>query len=298
MGTKETIIRTLKGVLLSLLLHLLLLLLFVVTFKKVVLRPPPLAKEEKIALNLSQFMPPSPKPIAAHAPITPPRAKPVEKKPNKVPTAKPIVKKKILDQKKRLAVPQKDNSENNATKITKKQVKKIRNNIFQTKATRHTAKPTIKSTRPKSPISKASKDPLANALMGSGTSMYRATKSNNSNQTGNMINQLYGREFDGFSQVQKEFIRDNLGTIHRITQNTLSRNGYPDVAIQTKQEGTNIVSFNLHPNGDITNLQLKRPIGYAALDENTLEVIRIAYKEYPRPAKTTKIVFYVQYLLH
>ena len=279
-------------------LHLLLLLLFVVTFKKAVLRSPPLAKEEKIALNLSQFTPPSPKPIATPAPITPPPAKPVEKKPNKAQTAKPIVKKKTLDQKKRLFVPQKDNHENNATKIIKKQVKKIQKKIVQKKATQHTAKQTIKPTRPKSAIPKASNDPLANALMGSGTSMYRATKPNNSNHTDNMINQLYGREFDGFSQVQKEFIRDNLGTIHRITQNTLSRNGYPDVAIQTGQEGTNIVSFNLHPNGDITNLQLKRPIGYAALDENTLEVIRIAYKEYPRPAKTTKIVFYVQYHLH
>ncbi|MDQ1325577.1 MAG: periplasmic protein TonB [Campylobacterota bacterium] len=128
--------------------------------------------------------------------------------------------------------------------------------------------------------------------------MYRTTKSNHSNQTDNMINQLYGKEFDGFSQIQKEFIRDNLNSIHRITQSTLSRNGYPGVAIQTGQEGTNIVSFDLHPNGDITNLQLKKPIGYAALDENTLEVIRIAYKDYPRPAKTTKIVFYVRYSLH
>ncbi|MCD6653473.1 MAG: TonB family protein [Sulfurovum sp.] len=297
MGTKETIIRTLKGVLLSLLLHLLLLLLFVVVFKKVELPPAPLAQERKIALNLSRFTPPSSRPAATPAPTIPSLAKPVEKKPNKVQAVKPPVKEKPLDQKKRLVAPKSQNGENNATKVTKKQVKKIQKKIVQTKAIQRTAKQTIKQTRPKRPISKASNDPLANALMGSGTSMYRTTKPNTSNQTDTMINQLYGREFDGFNQVQKEFIRDNLGAIHRITQRTLSRNGYPDVAIQTRQEGTNIVSFDLHPNGDITNLQLKRSIGYAALDENTLEVIRIAYKEYPRPAKTTKIVFYVHYHL-
>ena len=113
-----------------------------------------------------------------------------------------------------------------------------------------------------------------------------------------MIQRLYGSEFDTYSQTQKKFIKNNLGTIHRITQRTLSMNGYPEIAVRTGQQGTNIVSFYLHPNGDISNLRLKRDIGYQALDQNTLDVIRIAYKDYPLPNKKTRIIFHVQYSLY
>jgi len=112
-------IRTVKGILLSLLLHLLVLLLFVVTFKEVV--SPPHSKEQKISLNLSQFVPPP-----AHKPIvTPPipKPQPVVEKPLKkpvkkevTPTPTPVVKKKLLDEKKRLVVEKKESKENNVTK--------------------------------------------------------------------------------------------------------------------------------------------------------------------------------------
>jgi TonB family protein len=148
---------------------------------------------------------------------------------------------------------------------------------------------------------KRSKDPLANMLMGSGTSMYPSQPKRRSGVGSygkKMIKKLYGAEFNTFSPAQKNFIRHNLNAISRITQRTLSRNGYPSVAIRTKQEGTNVVSFYLHPNGDISGLRLKRKLGYAALDQNTLKVIRLAYKNYPLPNKKTKIVFYVNYSLY
>jgi len=148
---------------------------------------------------------------------------------------------------------------------------------------------------------KRSKDPLANMLMGSGTPMHpkkRRTSSNAGTYGEQMIKKLYGPEFNTYSPTQKKFIRNNLSTIHRITQNTLTRNGYPSIAIRTNQQGTNVVSFYLHPNGDISGLRLKTPIGYAALDQNTLDVIRIAYKDYPLPNKKTRIVFYVTYRLY
>jgi TonB family protein len=112
-----------------------------------------------------------------------------------------------------------------------------------------------------------------------------------------LIQKLYGTSFDSFTPIQKKFIVDKLGSIHHITQSTLTRRGYPAgaVAMQTGQEGENIVSFDLHPNGDISNLRLEREIGYRALDENTLQTIRIAYKDYPYPTETTHIVFYVEY---
>jgi len=112
------------------------------------------------------------------------------------------------------------------------------------------------------------------------------------------VRRLYGKEFLAFTPTQKKFIKDNLNIIQQITQQALTRRGYPDEAGRTGQEGTNIVSFNLHPNGDISNLRLKSRIGYRALDDNTLTLIKVAYKDYPYPSTTTKIVFYVTYSIY
>ena len=139
-----------------------------------------------------------------------------------------------------------------------------------------------------------SNDPLANAIMSASTSM-SPTKSRRPAMR--MIKQFYGSEFNSFTKTQKRFIEKNLGSIYQITQRTLTRNGYPSVAAKTHQQGTQIVTFYLHPNGRITGLKLKKRIGYASLDKNTLRVIRIAYKDYPRPKTKTKITFYVEYSL-
>jgi len=112
------------------------------------------------------------------------------------------------------------------------------------------------------------------------------------------IRKLYGSEFHNFTPTQKKFIEDNLETIQTITQRTLTRRGYPKGAGETGQEGTNVVTFYLHPNGDISNLRLKTRIGYRALDENTLSLIRVAYMDYPYPSTTTKITFYVKYSIY
>jgi len=295
-----------------LLLHLLIVLLFILTFEKVVFAPPP-SKEQKITLNLSRFVPPPPAPkplvtppIPKPDPIKPPATQPVAKKPvKKVTTPAPTVKKKLLNDKKPLFVEKKESEENNLTKVTpnKKQVKKLAKKQVRKRVKRKVVKKKIpkrivKRTKiRKKP--KRSKDPLANALMGAGTSMYPTRRPSASGSSVNrMIRQLYGREFNTFSPSQKKFIKENLGSIHRITQRTLTRNGYPSVALRTQQQGTNVVTFYLHPNGDITGLRLKRRMGYAALDQNTLDVIRIAYKDYPRPKSKTKITFYVKYKLY
>ncbi len=111
------------------------------------------------------------------------------------------------------------------------------------------------------------------------------------------VKRLYGKEFLSFSKNQKKFIEKNLNKIHQITQRVLWQRGYPNGAIsaRTGQQGTNIVSFYLHPNGNISHLRLKKRIGYSALDENTIETIKSAYKDYPYPSQTTKIVFFVEY---
>jgi len=112
------------------------------------------------------------------------------------------------------------------------------------------------------------------------------------------IQKLYGSNFHGFTPTQKKFIEKNLDTIQSITQRVLTQRGYPEGAGRTQQEGTNVVSFNLHPNGTISDLHLKSGIGYRALDDNTLSLIRTAYREYPYPSTTTRIIFYVTYSIY
>jgi TonB family protein len=287
----------------------LLFLLFFVGFPKIKV-PPPAGKEQKISLNLSQFktpppapkpvvVPPQPKPVPVQPPVPKPIVKPIIKPVEKVVKPAPVVKKKLIDDKKRIFVEKVEKEDNNITKTEPKKEKKLAKKEEKKKVQKKkvTKKRVVKKRKPQR---KKSNNPLANALMGSGTSMYPTQRSSASSgsYSARMINQLYGKEFGTFSSTQKKFIKHNLGTIHRITQRTLNRNGYPEVAVRTRQEGTNVVSFYLHPNGDISGLRLKTRIGYAALDNNTLEVIRIAYKDYPLPNQKTKIVFYVQYSIY
>ena len=219
----------------------------------------------------------------------------------KKPEPKPeTVKRKSLDEsKKTFAV--KSTEDNNITKVEPKpEKKKIVKKEIKKEPKKKIEKPqkkVVKKTKPK-----RSKDALANALMGSGTSLYpqRFTPSKDVKDAyaKRMIQQHYGSEFETYTASQKKFIKNNLTTIHRITQRTLTINGYPEIAGQTGQQGMNVVSFYLHPNGDISDLKLRKEIGYEALDKNTLEVIRIAYKDYPLPNKKTKIMFHVQYSLY
>ncbi len=269
-----------------------------------------------MTLNLKQVTtaPPAPKPQPKPKPIVKPK-KPMPVIPPPV-LLKPIVgkkpepktieaprKEKILDVSSK-DFAQKSTEENNLTKA-KKEKKIVKKEVKKKKVVKKRTKPKKIKKAKKAKKTKRSKDPLANFLMGS-TKNFEYTKSpktsrrkSGSGSYGDrMIHNLYGPEFNTYTTTQKKFIRNNLGTIHRITQNTLTRNGYPYVAVRTRQQGTNIVSFYLHPNGDISGLRLKTPIGYATLDNNTLEVIRIAYKDYPLPNKKTRIIFYVTYSLY
>ena len=210
--------------------------------------------------------------------------------------------KKILDaREKTFAL--KSNDENNVTKPAKKVVKKeakkpVKKVVKKTEPKKTQPKRVVQKTPPRKPVQR-SNSALAKSLLAQGSSMspMPSRSSSSGSYASQMIKQLYGGEFNTYSPAQKEFIQNNLGIIHQITQRTLTLNGYPAIAVRTRQQGTNVVSFYLHPNGDITDLRLKRRIGYESLDQNTLEVIRIAYKDYPLPNKKTKIMFYVQYSL-
>lgn len=109
---------------------------------------------------------------------------------------------------------------------------------------------------------------------------------------------LYGEEYNKFTKVQKAFLKNNLRTIGEVTQKYLYLRGYPKIAIQTGQEGVNVIEFYLYPNGDIKGLKVTNSSGYSALDKNTLETVEFAYKDYPRPKEVTKVKIYVFYKLY
>ncbi|NQY20781.1 MAG: energy transducer TonB [Campylobacteraceae bacterium] len=106
---------------------------------------------------------------------------------------------------------------------------------------------------------------------------------------------LYGNEYNEFTLVQKAYLKKNLETVQSITQKYLR---YPDIAIKTKQQGLSIIEFYLHPNGDISNLKLKKSSGYTSLDKESIDVIKTAYKEYPKPKEKTKMIFYIRFIYY
>ncbi len=106
---------------------------------------------------------------------------------------------------------------------------------------------------------------------------------------------LYGDTYFTFSKEQKTYIKNNLSRIGMITQRYLV---YPGLSIKTRQSGINVIEFILHPNGDISNVRITDSSNYTALDQNTVETIQLAYKDYPRPTEPTQIKIYVRYILY
>lgn len=106
---------------------------------------------------------------------------------------------------------------------------------------------------------------------------------------------LYGEEFYHFEPEVKQYLEANLGKIGSVTQKYLK---YPTISIKTRQQGINIVEFMLYPNGDITAPKIISSSTYSALDQNSIRTIQIAYKDYPKPTRPTKIKIYVNYIYH
>ena len=114
----------------------------------------------------------------------------------------------------------------------------------------------------------------------------------------NELQKLYGEEYDKFTKIQKAYLEKNLGNFQTITQRVLDRLGYPPLAAKLKIGGVNIVEFMFHPDGSISNLRVIDSSGYAILDNYSVELIEIAYKNYPKPETSTKLRFHVQYRLY
>ncbi len=112
------------------------------------------------------------------------------------------------------------------------------------------------------------------------------------------LEKLYGKEYQTFTTVQKAYLEKNLNNFQIITQRVLNRMGYPKLAAKLQISGVNIVEFMFHPDGSITGLKITNSSGYTILDDYSLELIEIAYKDYPKPTEKTKIKFQVFYRMY
>ncbi|WP_181566270.1 energy transducer TonB [Helicobacter monodelphidis] len=108
------------------------------------------------------------------------------------------------------------------------------------------------------------------------------------------LKKLYGAEFYSLSKADKDFLNQNYRKIYDITNRYLI---YPPVAGRLRISGTNRLEFYLHPNGNISGLKIISSSGYEILDKNSLQTIEIAYKDYPYPKKTLKMIFQINYKL-
>jgi len=256
----------------SLLIYMLLIWIFLTKFPKI--KTPPKSMDETI-VKIDIINMPLPKKVTVTNPV---EVKKVEKK--------KLVKKKVIKKKpvKKKVIAKKKVKPKAKKKVVKKKVikKELEEMVY------------IEEPFITQPVEvQENSDDLASFL---GTST--APKVTSKSYPNSKIKKLYGPSFHTFTPTQKEFIENNLNEIQRITQNLLTRRGYPEGAGRNGQEGTNVVSFNLHPNGDISDLFLKQRIGSRPLDDNTLSLIRSAYKDYPYPTTTTRIVFYVTYSIY
>lgn len=141
------------------------------------------------------------------------------------------------------------------------------------------------------PVQQAASKPSGSAKLFELNNQMKAAKK----EAGGPIKKLYGEDFERLGKEEQKFIKDNLGSIGRITEKYMK---YPDVAAQFRQEGTSLVEFYLYPNGDIDGMRLVTSSGYKSLDKSAMESIWIAYKDYPRPSTKTLIRMYMQYNIY
>jgi len=109
------------------------------------------------------------------------------------------------------------------------------------------------------------------------------------------LKNLYGSGYDSLTTEEKEYLQENISTIGVITQKYLK---YPYYGSRLNMSGKNMVEFFLWPNGDISDVKLIDSSGYTTLDDNSIETIELAHKEYPYPEVKTRVRIYVDYRLN
>ncbi len=268
------------------------------------------SSSKRVDISLQDFITPpqQPKPLEAspqkrpvkeQKPKVPPKEKEkVEKKEKNSPKKEEpkTVKRKVPEQEKRVATKKETPAPKKAT-APKPKIEKAENETLQKKEVEREVEKQEAAEEKRSPLSKLAGALGVPAIPSSKPSPPSIAKINDA-LFEREFKALYKDDFDRFTPEQKKFIKDNLSRIQGITQHYLTIRGYPYLAARLGQSGMNIVEFDLHPNGDITDLKVIKGSESEILDKNSLDTIKTAYKDYPRPKEVTKIRFYIYYRLY
>lgn len=107
----------------------------------------------------------------------------------------------------------------------------------------------------------------------------------------------YGEKFEQLSAGEKEYLNQNFKLLQRITQAVLNRYGKARIPSDVICNDTNMVEFNLYPNGSISDISFIQKSKVEILNETTRETIELAYAKYPRPKEKILIRYRVHYKL-
>ena len=95
-------------------------------------------------------------------------------------------------------------------------------------------------------------------------------------------------------EYMKEYEERYLQKIREVIRSHLS---YPFIARRMGWQGEVIIRITLDPEGNLVSLKVEKSSGFEILDKNALEVIKIAYEEFPRPKTTVTLLIPIVYRL-
>jgi len=251
--------RYIKAFFLALVIYIVIVLVFL-SFRL------PQPKEKKyIPIQLSQFLLPKPKKIS-----------------------KPLAK-KIIKRKTKTNIIKKTKPKKRFIKTPKPKPKKIKTtkSIKKTKRIKTENNQTI----PKLPkLKKQKKPPSLPSIM----QIDKNFKIKQQKTYSKKLRSLYGDQIYTLDPKEIKYLEKNLEDIGLITQKYLE---YPYLAAKLGMKGESILEFYLYPNGNISKIKLLKSSGYEILDNNSIDTVKEAYKEYPKPSVKTKIRLLVKYIL-
>lgn len=230
--------------------------------------PMPKGKQLKKLVKKPVRLPPHPKPVERPKPIT---KQPVTRKE----PPKPVTKQPPR--------PKEPSKKRPAPRPTPKKVVSIKE-VNLTKA-------------PKKPESNRLYAMLSKAQRPDETSKQKRVTKTRSSLINEDMKEAYGDVFGKLSAGEQKYILDNQEIMRRITQEVLTRVGRVNIPNNLRINSSNIIEFDLYPNGDISEVRFIKKSGFYVLDDTTTETIEYAYSRYPRPDQKTLIRYKVGYFL-
>ncbi|MDD5716986.1 MAG: TonB family protein [Sulfuricurvum sp.] len=94
--------------------------------------------------------------------------------------------------------------------------------------------------------------------------------------------------------IQKVYEEENLGKIRTLLAQNLV---YPKNARRLNQQGDILVTFTLHPSGEVSHIVIAESSSFDLLDEAALRLIEQSAPQFPKPQKNVTISLPIGYKL-